>query len=394
MTNRILTTDSLPQEELAVTPPTKRLRIGITQGDTNGVGYELILKTFAEPTMFDLCVPVVFGHPKAAQQHRKTLGLQTAFHPVASAAEAVPERLNFVSCSSDELTVDFGRTIPEAGRAAFLSLEAAVAALRAGEIDALVTAPINKAGIQNSPEFHFVGHTEYLLDRFARLDSATAQASDKVETSPLNAHDADNVLMVLFNELMRVALVTTHLPLSEVPMAITADSVEHKLRLFHRSLCRDFGLSNPRIAVLSLNPHSGDGGLLGAEEEEIIKPVITATMESGITCFGPFAADGFFGAGLYKQFDGVLAMYHDQGLTALKSLSFGDGVNFTAGLPIVRTSPDHGTAYDIAGQGIAKPDSFRQAIYAAIDICRHRAAYDEAHKDPLPKLYQERKERG
>ena len=213
------------------------------------------------------------------------------------------------------------------------------------------------------------------------------------EEAEANVVTKNQPLMILLNSKMRIALVSTHLPISEVASAVTPENLELKLRLFHQSLRRDFGLSNPRIAVLALNPHAGDHGLLGREEEEVIRPVIEMMTNCGITCMGPFAADGVFGAGMYRHFDGVLAMYHDQGLAAFKALSFDDGVNFTAGLPFVRTSPDHGTAYDIAGKNQASPDSFRHAIYTALDVWRTRRAFDEAHRNPLPKLYQERKER-
>lgn len=348
------------------------IRIGISQGDTNGVGYELIFKTFAESTMFELCTPIVFGHIKVANYHRKALNSNLQLNVISSAEEAVPGKLNFVNCSDNDIKVEFGVQNAEAGHAAFQSLEQAVSAYKAGTIDALVTAPINKASIQ-STNFHFVGHTEYLQDRVA--------------------NNEQEPLMILCNDIMRVALVTTHLPISEIAFAITEEKVALKAQLLYQSLQRDFNISAPRIAVLALNPHAGDDGVLGHEEIEIIRPVIKSLSDAGMPCYGPYAADGFFGAGLYRHFDGILAMYHDQGLAPFKALSMNNGINFTANLPIVRTSPDHGTAYDIAGKGIAQPDSFRQAIYAAIDIYRNRVSYDEAHANPLPKLYQDRKEK-
>lgn len=348
------------------------VRIGISQGDTNGIGYELILKTFADSSMLELCTPIVFGHLKVANYHRKTLELNTPLHVVASAEEAVPGQLNFVNCSDDDVKVDFGKQSPEAGHAAFVALEQAVTDFKNGHIDALVTAPIHKANIQ-STNFRFVGHTEYLQDRVGG--------------------EKDEPLMILCNDLMRVALVTTHLPISEVAFAITEERVAQKVRLLHESLRRDFCISAPRIAVLALNPHAGDNGVLGHEETEILVPTVKGLAATGLSCYGPYAADGFFGAGLYKHFDGILAMYHDQGLAPFKALCVNNGVNFTAGLPIIRTSPDHGTAYDIAGQGIAQADSFRQAVFTAIDLYRNRKIYDESHLNPLPKIYQERKER-
>lgn len=348
------------------------IRIGISQGDTNGVGYELIFKTFSESAMFELCTPIVFGHIKVANYHRKALNFNTQLNVISSAEEAVPGKLNFVNCSDNDIKVEFGLQSSEAGHAAFQSLEQAVIAYKSGDIDALVTAPINKASIQSS-NFHFVGHTEYLQDRFAV--------------------SGQEPLMILCNDIMRVALVTTHLPISEVAFAITEENVALKAKLLYQSLQRDFYISSPRIAVLALNPHAGDGGVLGHEESEVLHPVIKSLSDAGMPCYGPYAADGFFGAGQYRHFDGILAMYHDQGLAPFKALSMSGGINFTANLPIVRTSPDHGTAYDIAGKGIAQADSFRQAIYSAIDIYRNRVNYDESHANPLPKLYQDRKER-
>lgn len=349
-----------------------KVKVAITQGDTNGVGIELILKVFADNDLLSLCTPIVYGHPKAFNYHRKQLGINTPYHLIATPDEAQTGRLNLISCSDDELKIEFGQQSEEAGHAAFTSLEGAVADVKDGKADVLVTAPINKASIQ-STNFRFVGHTEYLQDRW------TGGTSEP--------------LMILCNDLMRVALVTTHLPIAEVAYAITEERVTQKVRLLYEALRRDFNISAPRIAVLALNPHGGDGGVLGHEEQEIIAPAIKALSAAGMLCFGPFPADGFFGAGSYRQFDGILAMYHDQGLAPFKALTVEGGVNFTAGLPFVRTSPDHGTAYDIAGQGVAQAESMRKAIFSAIDIYRNRLFYDEAHANPLPKLYQDRKER-
>lgn len=348
------------------------VRVGITQGDTNGVGYELIFKTFADSGMLEICTPVLYGHAKTANYHRKALELNTPFRIVASANEALQGQLNFVNCSDEDVKVEFGKQSPEAGHAAFVALEHAVSDLHEGKIDVLVTAPVNKAAIQNS-NFRFVGHTEYLQDRLGTP-----------ETEPL---------MILCNDVLRVALVTTHLPISEVAYSVTQERVEQKIRILYESLCRDFCISAPRIAVLALNPHAGDCGLLGQEETDVIAPAVKSLADAGVSCYGPFAADGFFGAGQYKHFDAVLAMYHDQGLAPFKALSIDDGINFTAGLPVIRTSPDHGTAYDIAGKGLANPGSFRQAIFSAIDFLRARKAFDKAHANPLPKIYQERKEK-
>ena len=348
------------------------LRVGITHGDTNGVGYEIILKAFAEQTMFEVCTPVVFGSAKIGSYHRKALGIETQFHFVNSAKDAVDGRLNLVNCFDNDVNVEFGRTSQEAGRAAYWALEAATEALKNGEIDVLVTAPICKNAIQ-SPDFNFAGHTEYLANRIG---------------------EGNEPLMILANDVMRVALVTTHLPISEVAAAITKENVAKKIRQLNKSLQHDFLISAPRIAVLGLNPHNGDDGVMGHEEKEAIAPAVQEAVEQGIQCFGPYPADGFFGAGMFSHFDAVLAMYHDQGLAPFKALSMDNGVNITAGLPYVRTSPDHGTAFDIAGCNKASEASFRQAIYTAIDIHRNRKADDEARKNPLPKLYHERKEDG
>lgn len=349
------------------------IRVGITEGDPNGVGYELILRTFADNGMLDLCQPIIYGHPKIANYHKKALDIKIPINVTASAKDLVTGQLNLVDClDNNDIKVEYGVSNAEAGHASFMSLERAVQDLKNGLIDVLVTAPINKANIQ-SDQFHFIGHTEYLQDR---LGNGTNES-----------------LMILCNKQMRIALVTTHLPISEVAFAITQDLIEQKTKLLYESLIKDFNISSPRIAVLSLNPHTGEGGLLGQEEETIITPAIKSLSDAGISCYGPYAADGFFGSANYKHFDGVLAMYHDQGLAPFKALSMNDGINFTAGLPFVRTSPDHGTAYDIAGRGIANIDSFRESIFTAIDIFRNRKAYETAHKNPLPKLYQERRER-
>lgn len=348
----------------------KMIRVAITQGDTNGVGYEVILKTFADPAMFELCTPIIYGSPKIAAYHRKALNLETNFSIINSAEEARNGRLNILACFDEEVKVELGQPSEEAGLAAFKALDRAMTDYRAGLFDVLVTAPINKATIQ-SPGFHFPGHTEY------------------IETS---VGDGNKALMILMNENLRVALVTTHLPIKEVSKAITKEAIIEKATIFHKTLRRDFRISNPRIALLSLNPHAGDNGLLGSEEQEVIKPAIDELENAGIQAFGPYPADGFFGSNAYDHFDGVLAMYHDQGLAPFKTIALESGVNFTAGLPIIRTSPDHGTAYDIAGQGKADENSFRQAVYTAIDVFRNRKNYDEPLENPLPKLFHEKRD--
>ncbi|MBR1733633.1 MAG: 4-hydroxythreonine-4-phosphate dehydrogenase PdxA [Alloprevotella sp.] len=349
----------------------KMIRVGITHGDTNGVGYELILKTFADEEMLNCCVPVVYGSPKTATYHRKAIDSQTNFTIVSSGQEAEAGRLNLVSCYDEEIKIELGQPDFESGRAARLALERATQELKEGKIDVLVTAPINKATIK-AEEFPFVGHTEYL--------------------EACLGGDGHEALMILVSRQMRVALVTTHLPIRDVADTITPERVEHALRLFVRALRRDFLLSNPRIAVLGLNPHNGDGGTIGKEDAEAIAPVVKKLAAEGLPVFGPYAADGFFGTGQHRSFDGVLAMYHDQGLIPFKAFAMEEGVNYTAGLPFVRTTPDHGTAYEIAGRGEASEESFRNAIFLAIDIYRNRICDDEATANPLPKLYRDRRE--
>ena len=348
----------------------KRIRVGITQGDTNGIGYEIILKTFAEPTILELCTPIVYGNPRIATYYRKGLNLNTNFMSVTDANDAQPDRMNMVVVDDQEVKIEMGQSSTEAGQQALKSLERALKDYRDGKIDVLVTAPINKHNIQNE-HFRFPGHTEYIQSKVG---------------------DGKEALMILMNENMRVALATTHVPISKVAENITEERLLAKLRILHQSLLRDFAIDNPRIAVLALNPHASDNGLIGNEEETIIIPALEKAVAEGINAFGPYAADGFFGAHTYDHFDAILAMYHDQGLTAFKAMAMNDGVNFTAGLPIIRTSPDHGTAYDIVGQGIASENSLRQAIFTATDIWRNRQRWDEARSNPLPKLYQERRE--
>ena len=348
----------------------RKLRVAITHGDTNGIGYEIIFKTFSEPAMLELCTPIIYGSPKVAAYHRNALGIQGNFTIINSAAEAHNNKVNLLTTFDQEIKVDLGNPSKEAGMASLAALEKAMADYKEGLFDVLVTAPINKNNIQ-SDDFHFCGHTEYIEER---------------------AGNGDKALMILLNDMLRVALVTTHLPIRDVAAAITKESIIEKATIFHNSLKRDFRISNPRIAVLALNPHAGDDGLLGREEQEVIIPAIKELSDNGIRAFGPYAADGFFGHESYTAFDGVLAMYHDQGLAPFKCLDLGNGVNFTAGLPIVRTSPDHGTAYDIAGKNMADESSFRNAIYLALDVFRNRIEYDESFNNPLKKLYHEKRD--
>ncbi|WP_024994212.1 4-hydroxythreonine-4-phosphate dehydrogenase PdxA [Phocaeicola paurosaccharolyticus] len=348
----------------------KKVIVGITHGDINGIGYEVILKTFSDSSMFELCTPVIYGSPKVAAYYRKSMDIETNFSIITSANEIQDDRLNIINCCDDELKVEIGKPTTESGKAALDALEMALADYRNGMIDVIVTAPINKNTIQ-SDEFNFPGHTEYIENRVG---------------------DGAKSLMILLKDDFRVALVTGHIPVRDISSTITIDLIKQKLDIFNRSLKVDFGIDAPRIALFSLNPHAGDNGLIGNEEEEVIKPAIEDMAQKGVLCFGPYPADGFMGSGNYTHFDGILAMYHDQGLAPFKTLSMDDGVNYTAGLPIVRTSPAHGTAYDIAGTGEASESSFRQAIYIALDVFRNRIIEKEISAHPLRKQYYEKRD--
>lgn len=339
-----------------------KIRVGITQGDFNGVGPEIILKSLAEEEMVSIITPVVFADWRIIEQARVAFGLEMpAMKRIQHASEAEEGCVNIVDVHMRDVTVTPGRPSQASGEGSVAALDAAVAALKQGEVDVLVTAPISKEAVQSN-KFSFHGHTEYL----------NAKAGDEFTAQ-----------MILFDDYLRVALLTTHVAVADIPANVTRDRIHSCVRSFDATLRRDFGIERPKIAVLSLNPHCGDGGLLGDEEAREISPAIEDCIADGLLAFGPYAADGFFGAGSYTNFDGVLAMYHEQGLAPFKALARESGVNFTAGLPFVRTSPDHGTAYDIAWKGEASPVSMRQAIYEAVDIFRRRVRYDEAASDPL-----------
>ncbi len=349
----------------------EKIVIGITQGDINGIGYEVILKTLSESRVLDAFVPVIYGSPKVAAFHRKQLDIQGInLNIINSVEELNPKRINIINCSDDEIKVELGRSTVEAGKAAFAALEQATEDLKKGALDAIVTAPINKKNIQ-SADFHFPGHTEYLEEKFG-----TGTPS----------------LMLLMNDVMRVAVVTGHIPVAEVSNAITKELIIEKLLVFNKSLKEDFMIVRPRIAVLGLNPHAGDEGVIGDEEQKTIIPALKEAEKQGVVCVGPYAADGFFGSGQFSKFDGILAMYHDQGLIPFKSISMDSGVNFTAGLSVIRTSPAHGTAYDLAGKNMASEDSFRQAIYTTCDIYQNRMINKEITANPLK--VEKRAERG
>jgi 4-hydroxythreonine-4-phosphate dehydrogenase len=339
----------------------KSIIVGITHGDINGIGYEVIIKALTDPAINDICVPVVYGSPKVAAYHRKALDINNfSFNNIRSVEEANHRRANLVNCLDDNVHVELGKSTPHGGECALASLEKAVADLKEGKLDVLVTAPIDKHNMQ-SDAFKFPGHTEYLRSKF----------------------ESDDSLMFMISESFKIGLVTGHVPLNKVSEMITEESVLKKIMLMNHSLLFDFGIRKPKIAVLGLNPHAGDNGLIGREESESIIPAVQKAQKEGILAYGPFPCDGFFGAGSFNKFDGILAMYHDQGITPFKALSFDTGVNFTAGLPVVRTSPVHGTAFQIAGKGEASESSFRHAIYLACDIFRNRSLYLEISRNPL-----------
>lgn len=338
-----------------------KIIVGITQGDINGIGLEVVLKTLMEPGIADICTPVLFSSQKTVSYYRKVLGIEDFnFNPIRDFSQLNTKKVNVFICYEEEVNIEMGKSTPTGGKYAFISLEKATQALLDKQVNVLVTAPIDKNNIQ-SEDFKFVGHTEYL--------------GAKLGGEPL---------MILCSESgLRVALVTGHLPVKDVASQINQEAVSKKIKQLHQSLVTDFGIRKPKIAILGLNPHAGDNGVIGTEDNAIIKQAIEATKLNAIL-YGPYAADGFFGNGTYKQFDAVLAMYHDQGLIPFKTLSFNEGVNFTAGLNEVRTSPDHGTAYDIAGKNIASEQSFKQAIYRAIDIYRNRQLQADITENPLP----------
>ena len=340
----------------------KPIIVGITQGDGNGIGYEVIIKALADPRILESFTPVIYGSSKIFGFYKKLIHNldQLDTNVISSVRDAHPRRINIVNCLPDNIFVEPGQPTPEAAKAAMTSLEWAVKDIRRGDIDVLVTAPINKKAMVNEG-FGYTGHTEYLQNTFGVKDIA----------------------MFMVSQTMKVGVVTGHIPLKDVPSSITPQKIISKLHLLNDSLKRDFGVDMPKIAVLSLNPHCGDGGLLGDEEQNIIRPAVEESVNQGILAFGPYSPDGYFGLGEYSKFDATLAMYHDQGLEPFKALSFSDGVNFTAGLPIVRTSPDHGTAYDMAGRDAADPLSMRASIFTAIDIYRNRIKYDNLIKGKM-----------
>lgn len=345
----------------------KRIKVGITHGDINGIGYEVILKTFSDPAMLELCTPVIYGSPKVAAYHRKAMDIPANFSIVNTAADVQDGRVNVVNCINEELKVELSKPTPEAGKAAVAALEKAVEEYQEGLFDVLVAAPANKQSVQ-ADSSGFSGHGAFLQERVGGGRKA---------------------LTVLVKRDFRMALATEDIPVREIPKTLTKELLAEKIMAFHRSLKVDFGIDSPRIAVLGLNPHAGDDGLTGTEEKEVIAPALSEMVAKGIQCFGPYPADGLIGSGSFSRFDGILAMYHDQGMIPFKTLAMEDGVNFTAGLPVVCSAPVHGTAYDIAGKGIASENSFRQAVYLAIDVFRNRVLEKEISARPLRKQYYE-----
>lgn len=339
-----------------------RIRLAISQGDINGVGYEVILKTFSDSRMFDICTPVLYGSSKVASYHKKLLSLHQdlPFNAIHDASEALNRKFNVVNLTQEEIKIDVGKLTEVAGVQSRLSLNRACEDLKKGLVDVLVTAPISKKNIQ-APDFDFPGHTEYLSHQFGCSS-----------------------LMMMVCDRIRIGIVTNHFALKDVPSAITHNLLYDKLMLMSESLKRDFGIPMPKIAVLALDPHAGDNGVIGDFDMKVIKPVIDEVQNKGVLAYGPYPSDGFFGSNEFNKFDGVLALYHDQGLIPFKLMSFTEGVNYTAGLPYVRTSPAHGTAFDIAGKDKASEQSFRSAVYLACNIHRNRKEYDQLTADPLP----------
>lgn len=329
----------------------EKIVVGISIGDLNGIGIEIILKTFEDKRMLDFCTPVIFGSTRSITYHKKLLNSETQIHGITSIEQLVHNKVNLLNIWKEDVEFEIGNATKNSGEYAFKSLASAVKNLKESSIDVLLTAPINKDTIQ-SENFNFPGHTEYLENE---LEGES--------------------LMILIADSLRVGLITGHIPISKISETITPELIKQKVEIMHTSLIQDFGISKPKIAILGLNPHCGDKGVIGKEDDEIIRPTVNEIKETGKLVFGPYAADGFFGSNTYKQFDGVLAMYHDQGLAPFKALSFGNGVNYTAGLSKIRTSPDHGTAFEIAGKNEANHTSFKEALFTAIEIYRKREEY-------------------
>ena len=342
-----------------------KITIGISHGDINGISYEVIIKSLEDIRLLEMCTPVIYGSPKVAAYHKKAIGMEELnLNSIRHVTEAGNNKINIINCIDEDIRVELGKSTSQAGSSSYLALKNAVSDLKNEAIDALVTGPINKQNIQ-SDHFRYSGHTEYLMDVFG----------------------VDDVLMLMVSEYMKVGVVAGHIPISQLSSFITKERVLSKIRLLNLSLQQDFNIRKPKIAVIGLNPHAGDDGLIGNEEQEAIIPAMKEARKHNTLVFGPFPADGFFGSGAYAKYDGILAMYHDQGLIPFKTISRDEGVNYTAGLPVVRTSPAHGTAYELAGKGEASHTSFRNALYLAVDIIRNRNFYDEINANPLHSTY-------
>ncbi len=338
------------------------IKVGITHGDINGIGYEVLIKTLLDSRIYSICTPIIYGSPKVAAYHRKALDIDNFnLSSIKTPEEANPKRASIINCVDDDVRVELGKSTAIAGEASRQALMRAVSDLKKNKIQALVTGPINKHNIQ-SEDFNFTGHTEFLKEYFG----------------------VEEVLMLMAGDLMNVGVVSSHVPLDEVSARLTPEAILSKIIILNDALIKDFGIRKPRIAVLGLNPHAGEEGMLGNEENDVIIPAIEKAREDRYTVFGPFPADGFFGSGDFAKFDGTLAMYHDQGLIPFKTLIPDEGVNYTAGLPIIRTSPAHGTAFEIAGSNRAHHGSFRKALYMACDIYRNRIQYEDITGNTLP----------
>ena len=338
-----------------------KVRAGISIGDFSGIGLEVIMKAFQDVAMLQVCVPVIYGSAKTLSFHRKVLGItEFNYSTIRNIDELNQRKVNLLNVWNEELKIEIGKSSALSGRYAMQSLQAVCKDIRQQKIDVMVTGPVDKHAISQEHQ-DFTGHTGFLAREF----------------------ESENHLMILVSELLRVSFVTGHVPVKDVPSLITAENIGASIKTLHKSLKRDFGIRKPKIAVLALNPHAGDTGVIGKEENDVIRPAVKKAFDSGIIAYGPYPADGFFGSGTFAKFDAVLAMYHDQGLVPFKTLSFGGGVNFTAGLPVIRTAPDHGTAFDIAGKNEASEASFRKAVFLACDIWKKRNEYERINKSPL-----------
>ncbi len=340
----------------------EKIKVGISIGDLNGIGSEIVIKTFEDSRMLDFCTPIIFANTKLMSHLKNQYKSELVFQGIQDASQVIEGKVNVVNVWRENVTIDFGKEDKNIGEYAFKSLEAAVSSLKEGTIDILVTAPINKSTIQ-SEKFHFPGHTDYLAKEL----------------------NGESLMFMIAPESLglRVGLLTDHVPVKDIAGHITPELIEKKVKIICKTLEQDFGIRKPKIAILGINPHSGDNGVIGKEDEEVLKPTIQKMNNSGTLIYGPYAADSFFGSQNYKNFDAIIAAYHDQGLIPFKTLSFGKGVNYTAGLDKIRTSPDHGTAYEIAGKGIADFQSFREAVFLGLKIFKKRKEYRKLTKNPL-----------